>query len=187
MRNSGCLPEAQTASFEIAQAKPRRRWQCRIFACTLPGFGPSEKSPQVYTTALWKSYVRDFVVHVIQESTFIAGNSIGGVIPANACADHPHLFKGIILINTAGNSDREYDPESEATSSKVVNKAFVNVTSWLVFQYLQRGIAKQLQRLYPTRPFNADKFLNDEIFRASCDPGALQVCPLPCGERQANK
>lgn len=72
------------------------RWLrgCRVFACTLPGFGPSEKSPQNYTTALWKSYVRDFVVNVVRSPVFIAGNSIGGVIPANSCADHPHLFDG---------------------------------------------------------------------------------------------
>ena len=29
---------------------------------------------------------------------------------------------------------------------------------------------------YPTRPFNADEFLNKEIYRASCDPCAKQVC-----------
>ena len=44
-----------------------------------------------------------------------------------------------------------------------------------MFGFLQRGIAKQLARLYPVRPFNADRWLNDEIFRASCDPCALQV------------
>ena len=81
-----------------------------MLACTLPGFGPSEKSPQVYTTALWKAYVRDFVVNIAQTPVIVAGNSIGGVIPANACADHPDLFQGIVLINTAGNSDPDWDP-----------------------------------------------------------------------------
>jgi pimeloyl-ACP methyl ester carboxylesterase len=59
---------------------------CKVYACTLPGFGPSEKSPQNYTTALWKAYVRDFVVHVIGKPVVVAGNSIGGVVPANSCA-----------------------------------------------------------------------------------------------------
>lgn len=58
----------------------------KVYACTLPGFGPSEKSPQNYTTGLWKAYVRDFVVHVIGKPVVVAGNSIGGVVPANACA-----------------------------------------------------------------------------------------------------
>ena len=58
---------------------------------------------------------------------------------------------------------------------KMVYKPAVNLTAWLVFKYLQSGISKQLERLYPTRPFNADRFLNDEIYRASCDPCALQV------------
>jgi pimeloyl-ACP methyl ester carboxylesterase len=130
---------------------------------------------QAYTTALWKSYVRDFVVHVVGEPVFIAGNSIGGVIPANSCADHPHLFKGIVLINTAGSADTDFDPDAPMPEKKAQSKAFVNATSWLTFRYLQSGIAAQLRKLYPTRPHNADKFLNDEIYRASCDPCALQA------------
>ena len=155
----------------------RLHLRCRVFACTLPGFGPSEKSPQVYTTAFWKAYVRDFVVNVVRQPAFIAGNSIGGVIPANACADHPHLFKGIVLINTAGSSATDFDPNAPPVEAKPRGKTFVNATSWLTFRYLQRGIANQLRKVYPVRPENADKFLNDEIYRASCDPCALQVRP----------
>lgn len=148
---------------------------CRVFSCTLPGFGPSEKAPQVYTTAMWKAYVRDFVINVIREPVFVAGNSIGGVIPANACADHPHLFKGLVLINTAGSTDLDYDPNNPK-ERKAQAKLFVNLQSWFVFNFLQRGIGNQLKRLYPVRPFNADQFLYSEIYRASCDPCALQVC-----------
>ena len=147
---------------------------CRVFACTLPGFGPSEKSPQLYTTAMWKAYVRDFVINVVRAPVTVAGNSIGGVIPANACADHPHLFEGIVLINTAGSTDTVYDPDAPDTPEQK-RQFFINGTSWLVFNFLQRGIGKQLEKLYPVRPFNADAFLNAEIYRASCDPCALQV------------
>jgi pimeloyl-ACP methyl ester carboxylesterase len=123
---------------------------------------------------MWKAYVRDFVINVIQEPVFVAGNSIGGVIPANACADHPHLFKGLALLNTAGSTDLDYDPDNPK-QRKEQAKLFVNLTSWFVFNFLQRGIGNQLKRLYPVRPFNADQFLNAEIYRASCDPCALQV------------
>jgi pimeloyl-ACP methyl ester carboxylesterase len=148
---------------------------CRVYACTLPGFGPSEKSPQNYTTALWKAYVRDFAVHVVGKPVVVAGNSIGGVVPANACADHPDVFRGIVLINTAGSTDTSFDPDN-LPPAKERNKLFVDLTGWLVFNYLQGGIGKQLERLYPVRPTNADAFLNDEIYRASCDPCALQAC-----------
>lgn len=87
---------------------------------------------------------------------------------------------GIVLINTAGSADTDYDPESPPAPGKPRSKTFVNATSWLTFQYLQRGIANQLRKLYPTRPHNADKFLNDEIYRASCDPCALQVRSHQC-------
>lgn len=55
------------------------------------------------------------------------------------------------------------------------NRLFVEAASRATFSYLQRGISKQLEKLYPTRPHNADAWLNNEIFRASCDPCALQV------------
>ena len=87
---------------------------------------------------------------------------------------------GIVLINTAGSADTGYNPDAAPAPGKPRSKAFVNATSWLTFQYLQRGIANQLKKLYPTRPYNADKFLNDEIYRASCDPCALQVIRSTC-------
>ena len=122
--------------------------------------------------------MRDFVINVVQEPVVIAGNSIGGVIPANACADHPQLFHGIVLINTAGSTDTDYDPAAPVDNRKR-NKTIVDTVSWLTFSYLQRGIATQLRKVYPVRPNNADKFLNDEIYRASCDPCALQVHDPP--------
>lgn len=121
---------------------------CRVYACTLPGFGPSEKSPQNYTTDLWKSYVRDFMVHVVGRPGIVAGNSIGGVIPANACADHPHCFKGIVLVNTAGSTETEYDPE-DIPDGKPQRKIVVNVLGWSTFKFLQRGIRKQVRAARP--------------------------------------
>lgn len=128
----------------LLQPVPRA---CRVYACTLPGFGPSEKSPQNYTTDLWKAYVRDFMVHVVGRPGIVAGNSIGGVIPANACADHPHVFEGIVLVNTAGSTESLWDPEN-IPDKKPQQQIVVNVLGWTTFKYLQRGIRKQV----PTPP-----------------------------------
>lgn len=91
-------------------------------------------------------------------------------------ADHPHVIEGIVLINTAGSTDPLWDPENVPEKPER-SKLFVDITSWMTFAYLQGGIQKQLEKLYPIRPFNADEFLNKEIYRASCDPCAKQVCP----------
>lgn len=123
-----------------------RRAACRVYACTLPGFGPSEKSPQNYTTDLWKAYVRDFMVHIVGRPGIVAGNSIGGVIPANACADHPHIFDGIVLVNTAGSTETAWDPDN-VPDKKPQAQIIVNVLGWSTFTYLQRGIRKQVR--YP--------------------------------------
>jgi hypothetical protein len=94
------------------------------------------------------------------------------------CADHPHVFQGIVLINTAGSTEPLWDPENPPQQVER-SKLFVDFASWATFRYLQGGIHNQLQKLYPTRPFNADDFLNKEIYRASCDPCAQQVWPRP--------
>lgn len=98
--------------------------------------------------------MRDFVINVVQEPVVVAGNSIGGIIPANACADDPDLFRGLVLINTAGSADEEWDPANPPTK-EAPNKLIANLLSRVSFVYLQRGIRKQLERLYPTRPYNA--------------------------------
>ena len=62
-------------------------------------------------------------------------------------ADHPHIFKGIVLINTAGSTDLDWDPEN-TPEKKQQSKLFVDVVSWVTFKYLQGGIQKQLEKLY---------------------------------------
>lgn len=48
-----------------------------VFALDLIGFGRSEKPPTQYTQALWEKLLWDFVVDVIRQPVFVAGNSIG--------------------------------------------------------------------------------------------------------------
>ena len=51
----------------------------------------------------------------------------------------------------------------------------MQVVSRLLFWYLEGTIAKTLKWLYVTNPARADAWLAEEIFRAACDPGALQA------------
>ena len=100
-----------------------------MYACSLPGFGPSEKTPQLYTTAVWSAFVRDFVINVVRRPVVVAGNSIGGGIPAVAAANHAHLFEGVVLVNTAGSTDGgPWDPNNVPVK-KVPSRLFVGVVS----------------------------------------------------------
>ena len=100
-----------------------------MFACSLPGFGPSEKSPQLYTTELWAAFIRDFVVNVVRSPVVVAGNSIGGGIPAFAAANHSHLFTGVVLVNTAGSIDDKPWDSANVPVKPTPNKFFVAVVS----------------------------------------------------------
>lgn len=145
-----------------------------VYAATFPGYGRSEKPPLRYGQDLWRDFLRDFVLEVVGRPVVVAGNSIGGFIASSLAADYPSLVNGIVLINSAGPIVPGYVPtvpEPRRPPPTVV----VDAVSWALFAFLERSIARQLSRLYPSAPQRADSWLAGEIFRAACDPGALGV------------
>lgn len=66
----------------------------QVYAPTFPGYGRSEKQSLAYSQELWRDFLRDFVLEVVQRPVVVAGNSIGGFISASLAADYPTLVKG---------------------------------------------------------------------------------------------
>lgn len=147
-----------------------------VYAATFPGYGRSEKPPLRYGQDLWRDFLRDFILEVVGRPVIIAGNSIGGFISASLAADYPSLVSGVVLINSAGPIVPDYTPPEIAPGPRQPPPVVVvDAISWALFSFLERSIARQLSRLYPTAPQRADSWLAGEIFRAACDPGALGV------------
>ena len=69
-----------------------------MYAPTFPGYGRSEKQSLAYSQELWRDFLRDFVLEVVQRPVVVAGNSIGGFISASLAADYPSLVKGDMLM-----------------------------------------------------------------------------------------
>ncbi|CAA7031470.1 unnamed protein product [Microthlaspi erraticum] len=69
---------------------------------TFWGFG-DEAEPWadqlVYSLDLWRDQVQYIVEEVIGEPVYIAGNSLGGYVALYLAATHPHLVKGVTLLN----------------------------------------------------------------------------------------
>ncbi|KAJ0229065.1 Pheophytinase [Hirschfeldia incana] len=53
----------------------------------------------VYSLDLWRDQVQYIVQEVIGEPVYIAGNSLGGYVALYIAATHPHLVKGVTLLN----------------------------------------------------------------------------------------
>ena len=151
-----------------------------VYAPTFPGYGRSEKMSMQYGQDLWRDFLADFISEIVGRPVVIAGNSIGGYISASVAADFPQLIKGLVLLNSAGQINEEFQPrqyeidllQNPRQPPPVV---VVDAISTLLFSFLEGDIENQLQRLYPTRPGNADEWLGKEIRRASEDPKALGV------------
>ena len=66
----------------------------QVFAPTFPGYGRSEKPAVTYSEELWRDFLRDFVLEVVNQPVVVAGNSIGGYVGAALAADYPALVSG---------------------------------------------------------------------------------------------
>jgi pimeloyl-ACP methyl ester carboxylesterase len=115
----------------------------------------------------------------------LAGNSIGGFISSTVAINMgSNRVKGLVLLNSAGIVDGPYldavkrDAKTALlpqTTPPKPNLLIANLVSQGLFWYLKRSVKGTLGRVYPTRPENVDEYLEDEIARASYDPGALGV------------
>jgi hypothetical protein len=94
------------------------------------------------------------------------------------CSARPQLVSGLALLNSAGKIDTDFDLDEwqRACDAKTSPPRWaVSLFSRGLFWYLESSIAGLLKKLYPTNPARADEWLRDEIFRAACDAGAIEV------------
>lgn len=147
-----------------------------VWAIDLLGFGRSAKPSWQYSGELWQDQLNDFISQVIQKPTVVAGNSLGGYSCLCVGANHPENVVGVILLNSAG-------PFSDTMGKK---PSFVQkVGGWILkqpmvtyflFQRLRnkKNIRKTLEKVYLDSTTITDQLIED-IYRPSCDEGALQV------------
>ncbi len=151
-----------------------------VWAIDLLGFGRSEKPALEYSGQLWYEQLRDFIAEVIGQPAILVGNSLGGYACLATAANAPQWAAGLVLVNSAGPfAEAQAVPPSplQATWRKAVQSFLLQpwIGFWL-FQYLRRPatIRKTLEKVYVDQAAVTDQLVAD-IYRPSCDRGALQV------------
>lgn len=150
--------------------------QFQVYAMDLLGFGRSAKPNLEYSGNLWCDQLHDFITEVIKQPVVLAGNSLGGYACLSLASLHPSACKGLILINSAG-------PFTDNTQTKP--NLIKKISGWLLrqpfityflFQRLRRRktIRKTLETVYLDKSTITDQLVED-IYRPSCDKGAVQV------------
>jgi pimeloyl-ACP methyl ester carboxylesterase len=153
----------------------------QVWAIDLLGFGRSAKPKQEYSGKLWQEQLHDFITEVIGQPTILAGNSLGGYASLCVAAQYHQSAAGLILLNSAGPfSDSETTKETKS-SQPITRKLISSIlqqpwANYLLFQYVRRRsmIRKTLEQVYLDRTAITEQLIED-IYRPSCDRGALDV------------
>lgn len=151
-----------------------------VWAIDLLGFGRSAKPNQVYDGDLWRDQLADFIAEVIGRPAVLAGNSLGGYSALKVAAQRPEQVAGLVLLNSAGPfNDAPTPPVSpvkKALGNTIRDLMLQPLPSWLLFQYVRRKstIRKTLRQVYLDKTAITEQLV-DDIYRPSCDPGAVAV------------
>ncbi len=148
----------------------------QVWAIDLLGFGRSSKPAWEYTGELWQEQLKDFIQEVIKKPTVVAGNSLGGYACLCVGANSPENVAGVILINSAGpfsDSVKQNPSLTQKISGWILRQP---VITYFLFQRLRNknNIRKTLEKVYFNPTAITDQLVED-IYRPSCDEGALQV------------
>ena len=80
----------------------------KTYAVDLLGYGYSDKpdprsrpTNSIYNFENWAEQTVDFIENVIREPVFLVSNSVGGCVALQAAVTHPHLVKGVVLIDVS--------------------------------------------------------------------------------------
>jgi pimeloyl-ACP methyl ester carboxylesterase len=162
-----------------------------VWAIDLMGFGRSAKPSWEYGGNLWREQLNDFITEVIQQPTVVAGNSLGGYSCLCTGAEYPQNVAGVILLNSAGpfsDTTNENPNLQQKISRWILGQP---VVTYFLFQRLRnkKNIRKTLEQVYLNSTAITDQLVED-IYRPSCDQGALQVFSsvfkTPQGEKVDN-
>jgi len=156
----------------------------QVYAIDLLGFGRSSKPDWVYSGQLWQEQLCEFIQQVIGQPVVLAGNSLGGYTALCVAGNHPEWARGVILLNSAGpfsDSEEKGETPSKLTFKQRLQKAVRSIllhpwSSFLLFQYTRRKsmIRRTLKQVYVDQSAVTDQLVED-IYRPSCDPGAVKV------------
>lgn len=150
-----------------------------VWAIDLLGFGRSAKADLTYSGDLWRDQLHEFITEIVGRPAVLAGNSLGGYAALCVAAQRPQSAAGLILLNCAGPftlSAPEPNPFRKAISDIARTTLLQPLPSWMLFQYVRQKsiIRKTLEKVYLDRSAVTDELVED-IYRPSCDPGAVTV------------
>ncbi len=114
---AGCAYEMRPIFEHYRASRP-------VYALELPGFGFSERSDRVYTPALFKQAILDFLTTVGNEPADVVALSLSNEFAALAAVARPDLFHTLAMISPSGFTARKRGRSSERASEAGTSNLF---------------------------------------------------------------
>ena len=147
-----------------------------VWAIDLLGFGRSAKPNLAYSGNLWRDQLHEFINQVIGQPVVLVGNSLGGYAALCVAAQRSEAAAGLVLLNSAGPFS-DATPQQQNWRGKLIRSVLRQPwANYFLFQYVRQKsvIRKTLEKVYFDREAVTEQLV-EEIYRPSCDRGALQV------------
>jgi pimeloyl-ACP methyl ester carboxylesterase len=143
----------------------------RAIALDLPGFGSSPMPSWQIEMPAYGRLLHDFCEKLGIEGATLVGNSMGGLVAAEAATAFPGRFERLVLVSAAGILNT-WNPEARATATAWAWKTFAPTVSGLARAIVSRPHSRQLTlglfMRYPDR-LRADLLWEQIVGGAECD------------------
>jgi pimeloyl-ACP methyl ester carboxylesterase len=143
----------------------------RAIALDLPGFGSSPMPSWQIDMPAYGRLLHDFCEKLGVERATLVGNSMGGLVAAEAATAFPERFERLVLVSAAGILNT-WNPEARATATAWAWKTFAPTVSGLARKIVSRPHSRQLTlgsfMRYPNR-LRADLLWEQIAGGAECD------------------
>ncbi len=112
----------------------------RVIALDQRGHGESDKPDQDYTIAGFVDDLARFIGDRGLDRPVIVGHSMGGAIAMNLARKHPHIARGIVMVDTPSRPlPAQFQPVMQSTLAALQSPAYKSVAEGFVRMFMFDG------------------------------------------------
>lgn len=112
---------AAASAYEMGPLFEHYRSQRTVYALDWPGYGFSDRSPQIFSAQLFADALTEFLSSQVGEAADVVALSLGAEFAARAALARPELFHSLTLLSPTG-----MNPSARANRSQIAKRTGIS-------------------------------------------------------------